>query len=56
MLFSCKQKHDENRENALAPLDRLKAGNEKFVSGYPVHPHETLNRIRELKKDRIHLS
>jgi len=34
----------------LAPLDKLKAGNEKFASGHPVHPHETLNRISELKK------
>jgi len=34
----------------LAPLDKLKTGNEKFVSGHPAHPHETLNRINELKK------
>jgi carbonic anhydrase len=50
LFFSCRQKQDENHDNALAPLDKLKAGNEKFVSGHSVHPHETLNRIRELKK------
>ena len=50
LFFSCKQKQEENQVNTLAPLDKLKAGNEKFVSGYPIHPHETLNRIRELKK------
>ena len=50
LFFSCRQKQEENQGNLLAPLDKLKAGNEKFVSGYPIHPHETLNRIRELKK------
>jgi carbonic anhydrase len=50
LFFSCGQKQDENEVNIQTPLDRLKAGNEKFVNGYPIHPHETLNRIRELKK------
>jgi carbonic anhydrase len=50
LLFSCKQKQEENKGHILTPLDKLKAGNEKFVKGYPVHPHETLTRIRELRK------
>ena len=50
LFFSCKQKQNENQDNTLAPLDRLKLGNEKFASGHPVHPHETLNRIKELKE------
>jgi carbonic anhydrase len=50
LFFSCKQKQDENQDNTLAPLDKLIAGNEKFVSGHPAHPHETLNRIKELKE------
>jgi carbonic anhydrase len=50
LLFSCRQKQQENHNYLLAPLDKLKAGNEKFVSGNPVHPNETLTRIRELKK------
>lgn len=50
LLLSCQQKHEENQKSVLGPLEKLKAGNEKFVSGYPVHPHETLDRIRELKK------
>jgi carbonic anhydrase len=33
-----------------APLEILQAGNERFVSGHPIHPDETLERIRELKK------
>lgn len=48
IFFSCRQKK-ENLDNTLAPIDKLKEGNRKFVSGYPVHPHETLNRIRDLK-------
>jgi carbonic anhydrase len=50
LFFSCSQKQEKNQVNILTPLDKLKAGNEKFVSGHPIHPHETLNRIRELKK------
>lgn len=49
VFISCRQKQDENQDNTLAPLDKLKAGNEKFVNGHPAHPHETLNRIKELK-------
>lgn len=33
-----------------SPIDILKAGNDRFVSGHPIHPDETLERIRELKK------
>ncbi|HSF46593.1 MAG TPA: carbonic anhydrase [Chitinophagaceae bacterium] len=32
------------------PLDRLMLGNKRFMSGHPVHPDETLDRIRKLKK------
>jgi len=50
LFFSCKQKQENGQVSSLAPLDNLKAGNERFVSGHPVHPDETLTRIRELKK------
>jgi len=50
LIFSCRQKQEENKINTLSPLDKLKTGNEKFLSGYPIHPHETLDRIRDLKK------
>ena len=50
LFFSCKQKQEKDQVTALAPLDKLKVGNERFVSGHPVHPDETLDRIRELKK------
>jgi len=50
LLFSCKQNQEKDQVTALTPLDKLKVGNERFVSGHPVHPDETLDRIRELKK------
>jgi carbonic anhydrase len=53
LFFSCRQKQNENQNNTqditLSPLDKLMAGNEKFVSGHSVHPNESLNRIKELK-------
>ena len=50
LFFSCSQKQEKDQVSTLAPLDKLKIGNERFVSGHPVHPDETLDRIRELKK------
>jgi len=50
LILSCRQKQEENKINTLSPLNKLKTGNEKFLSGYPIHPHETLDRIRDLKK------
>jgi len=50
LFFSCTQKQEEKQVNTEKPIDNLKSGNERFVSGHPVHPDETLDRIRELKK------
>jgi len=50
LFFSCNQKQEKDQVDSLAPIDKLKTGNERFVSGHPVHPDETLDRIRELKK------
>lgn len=49
LFFSCSQKQEEVQGNISEPLDKLIAGNEKVINGHPVHPDETLNRIRELK-------
>jgi len=49
LFCSCNQKHEEKGVTTLTPLDQLKAGNERFVNGHPLHPHESLNRIKELK-------
>ena len=46
-LCSCNQ--NTTNEN-LTPLEKLKVGNHRFVKGNPIHPDETLKRIRELKK------
>ena len=50
LLFSCKAKQEIKQESQGSALEQLKAGNDKFVSGHPVHPDETLTRIRALKK------
>lgn len=50
MLISCNPVNQTAKDDKLNPLDRLKTGNERFVKGYPVHPDETLQRIRNLKK------
>jgi carbonic anhydrase len=50
LFCSCTQKQDKDQDETLAPLDKLIAGNEKFVSGHSVHPNETPTRIRELRK------
>jgi carbonic anhydrase len=33
-----------------SPLEKLMEGNKRFMAGHPVHPDETLARIRDLKK------
>jgi len=51
LFFSCRQNQEKHQINVpSAPFDKLKEGNERFVNGLPVHPDETLGRIRELKK------
>lgn len=46
VLSACN--HTENTN--LSPLQKLEEGNKRFVSGRPMHPDETLERLRELKK------
>lgn len=50
LFLSCKQTQEKVQVSTTAPLDKLKTGNERFVNGHPIHPDETLDRIRELKK------
>jgi carbonic anhydrase len=47
-IASCKPSLPD--ETKLSPIEKLIAGNQRFVEGKPVHPDETLERIRELKK------
>ncbi|MBF4472312.1 carbonic anhydrase [Flavobacterium sp. HJJ] len=37
-------------KNNLTPFQKLEEGNKRFASGKPMHPDETLERLRELKK------
>lgn len=49
VFFACNQtkKIDESK---FSPLQKLEEGNKRFTAGKPVHPNETLERLRELKK------
>jgi carbonic anhydrase len=49
VLFAC-NKTEKTEDANLTPLQKLEAGNKRFASGKPMHPDETLERIRELKK------
>jgi carbonic anhydrase len=49
-VISCNKNTNQIKNETLTPFEKLKAGNKRFVSGYPIHPDETLKRIRELKK------
>lgn len=48
-LVACKNKEVLD-ESTLSPLQKLEAGNKRFSTEHPVHPDETLKRLRELKK------
>ena len=45
-LFACNKTENPN----LTPLQKLEEGNKRFSSGKQLHPDETLERLRELKK------
>lgn len=49
IFFACNNTEKIN-ESKFSPLQKLEEGNKRFASGKPVHPYETLERLRELKK------
>ncbi|NDP27092.1 MAG: carbonic anhydrase [Flavobacterium sp.] len=49
VLFACNQTEKKD-ESKLSPVQKLEEGNKRFTAGKPVHPDETLARLRELKK------
>jgi carbonic anhydrase len=49
-IFSTYNYNGNAQNSNLLPLQKLEEGNKRFASGKPVHPDETLERIRELKK------
>jgi carbonic anhydrase len=52
LFSSCRQTLQDDETKIQSPLEKLKTGNENFVSGHSIHPHETAARIRELKKEQ----
>ncbi len=49
LFFACNNVQRTDDSN-LKPLQKLQKGNERFAAGQPLHPNETLERLRELKK------
>ena len=50
VFCSCQHSKQNKEENTNDLLEKLAAGNSKFADGHSIHPHETIQRIRELKK------
>jgi carbonic anhydrase len=53
LFISCNQERKESAANGQAPLDRLKTGNQNFVTGKALHPDQAVQRIGELKKGQL---
>jgi carbonic anhydrase len=49
VFIGCNQT-EKTDESKFTPLQKLEEGNKRFAAGKPVHPDETLERLRELKK------
>nr|WP_315147311.1 carbonic anhydrase [uncultured Flavobacterium sp.] len=49
IFFACNHTEKIN-ETKFSPLQKLEEGNKRFAAGKAVHPDETLERLRELKK------
>src|SRR5690606_30463250 len=49
--FGCtqQQKNTVENDNSKAPLERLIEGNKRFQENHPIHPDQTLDRLRELE-------
>jgi carbonic anhydrase len=45
-----KQNKQVNNEHLKPPLERLIEGNKRFQENHPVHPDQSLERLRELEK------
>lgn len=49
--FSCTNQPQIIGENhSISPLERLIEGNKRFQENHPIHPDQTLERLRELQK------
>ncbi|HSD06832.1 carbonic anhydrase [Flavobacterium sp.] len=50
LFISVLSAYSQTKSKNLTPLQKLEEGNKRFTAGKPVHPDETLERLRELKK------
>jgi len=50
MLMGCQNNRGTAVNATNDPLERLKAGNERFATFHPVHPDQTLEKLRALEK------
>lgn len=51
--ISCSQRQQDKKTDNLSNKDgltRLIEGNERFLTNHPIHPHQTLEKLRELEK------
>ena len=49
ILFSCLE-NNHQKADKLNPLEKLMDGNKRFLSNHSIHPGQTLERMRQLKK------
>lgn len=49
LLVSCTP---EVNDESKAPLVRLVEGNERYASNHPVHPHQSIKRLKELSDEQ----
>lgn len=52
LILGCSTSKNSTEQSPLKeePLDRLMEGNRRYATNHPIHPDQTLPRIRELKK------
>lgn len=50
LIISAFSACNPSEKTKLTPIQKLEEGNKRFTAGKPMHPDETLERIRELKK------
>jgi len=50
LFISAFSAYSQTKSKNLTPLQKLEEGNKRFTAGKPMHPDETLERLRELKK------
>lgn len=51
-LLSCHENTNVAYDQNAAPLDKLKSGNDRFMNGHSIHPDESLERIKQIKKEQ----